>query len=393
MRTGLLSTLSQPVTPSREGCFLKRMMHRCDTGARDASRKQGHFKLIKRTFLFASAAIGVAIASGVCAAAPSECKLIRIAEWPVRLEHNKLIADGTINGRKIGIMLDTGAQLSLILRSAAVRLGLTVRRARGYRVFGLGGETDVEVAHLDEFKIGQATQKNWQVIVAGERDFGDDVAFLLGDDFFHKVDVEFDLAARAVRLYQPKDCDGVSLAYWSANAAGQVEIEEVDGNHPQIVLTVQINGQPLRALLDSGASTSMLATSDAARLGVTPQTPGVVARTASGLGAKKIDSWIGPFETFTIGDETIKNPQIRFADLWKDMAYGETGSHLQKQVGLRPMLLGADFLLAHRVLVAHSQRKIYFTYAGGPIFQLSRPLETRSDPSEEVGTKPKTGEN
>ena len=69
------------------------------------------------------------------------------------------------------------------------------------------------------------------------------------------------------------------------------------------------------------------------------------------------------------------------------------GSHLQKQVGLRPMLLGADFLLAHRVLVAHSQRKIYFTYAGGPIFQLSRPLETRSDPSEEVGTKPKTGEN
>jgi hypothetical protein len=44
------------------------------------------------------------------------------------------------------------------------------------------------------------------------------------------------------------------------------------------------------------------------------------------------------------------------------------------------------------VLIAHSQRKIYFTYAGGPMFQLSQPLETRNDPGQEVSTKP-TGEN
>jgi Aspartyl protease len=113
---------------------------------RPASRwieEEGNVKLIKQTFLIASAVIGAAIASGICTAAPSECKLIRIAEWPVRLEHNKLIVDGAINGRKIGIMLDTGAQRSLILRSAAVRLGLTLRRSSRYRIFGLGGETDV----------------------------------------------------------------------------------------------------------------------------------------------------------------------------------------------------------------------------------------------------------
>ena len=32
------------------------------------------------------------------------------------------------------------------------------------------------------------------------------------------------------------------------------------------------------------------------------------------------------------------------------------------------MLLGADFLRAHRTLVAHSQRRLYFTYVGGPVF-------------------------
>jgi len=32
------------------------------------------------------------------------------------------------------------------------------------------------------------------------------------------------------------------------------------------------------------------------------------------------------------------------------------------------VLLGADFLRGHRVLIAHSQRKMYFTHAGGTVF-------------------------
>jgi hypothetical protein len=36
--------------------------------------------------------------------------------------------------------------------------------------------------------------------------------------------------------------------------------------------------------------------------------------------------------------------------------------------GQPDMLLGSDFLRAHRVLVARSQRKMYFTYAGGTVF-------------------------
>src|SRR5205085_7901232 len=162
---------------------------------------------------------------------------------------NKLIVDAAINGQKIGVALDTGAELSFILRSAAVRLGLTVRRARGVRMFGLGGETEVQVAHLEEFKIGDATRKHWQMVVAGERDLGPDVAVLLGDDFLHAVDVEFDLAHDAIRLFQSKDCEGASLAYWSTSGADHVDIEAVDEVHPHIILTVQVDGQAFRALL------------------------------------------------------------------------------------------------------------------------------------------------
>ena len=41
-----------------------------------------------------------------------------------------------------------------------------------------------------------------------------------------------------------------------------------------------------------------------------------------------------------------------------------------------PMILGNDFLRAHRVLVAHSQRKFYFTHVGGPVFNAGLPQWT-----------------
>ena len=85
-------------------------------------------------------------------------------------------------------------------------------------------------------------------------------------------------------------------------------------------------------------------------------------------------------ESFTIGDETIRNPSIRFTNL--EVMGSETGTRLATRRELREMLLGLDFLRAHRVFVAHSQRKLYFTYTGGRVFAAPPP------PSEKPAAKP-----
>src|SRR3954468_4064891 len=100
------------------------------------------------------------------------CKLARIAEWTVKPETGRLIVDGAINGQPIGVLLDTGAQSSTILRSEADRLGLTRQEAKGYRAFGVGGETQVEFTVIDELKIGNAARRNLRVFVMGERSMG-----------------------------------------------------------------------------------------------------------------------------------------------------------------------------------------------------------------------------
>lgn len=323
----------------------------------------------------ALAATAVLLASGPGIAAPG-CKLGKVAEWSVRTDSSQVIVDGAINGRKTGIMLDTGAAYSMVLYSAATELGLALRPYGDIRLFGVGGETNVNAARLDEFRIGDTVRKDWVVVVGGESDTFKGIGFILGDDFLGKVDVEFDLAHHAVRLFVPKDCDGTSLAYWATSGFGSVELENSSSARSQIMLTVRVNGQPVLAQLDSGAATTIMTRIDAARLGVTPDSPGVVAvGRGGGLGPKSMPLWNGAFASFSIGNETIKDTTIRFADLWKDMTRAASGSRARQSVEVMPgMLLGADFLRSHRVLVSNSQHRMYFTYAGGPVFSTMAPI-------------------
>jgi predicted aspartyl protease len=334
--------------------------------------------------------LAFAFAATAAEAAPADCKFVRLAEWPVRLERNQVLVDGSINGQSVDIKLDTGSTRTLILHSAAARLGLTLRRTRG-RMFGVGGETDLDVAYVEEFKIGEIARENWRMLVAGEHDRRGSIAVLLGEDFFHTLDIEFDLAHRAVRLFQPKDCEHASLAYWATDgAASVVKVESVDPARPQVILTVRVNGHPVKALLDSGASASVLSKQEAAAAGVVPETAGVlfIGNTA-GLGSKLVATWVAPFESVQIGDEVINDTTLSFADLFKGATYTPIGSLLPRSVdGLPSMLLGTDFLLAHRVLISHSQQKLYFTYTGGPVFRRAGPLKPADDVPPRGAAKP-----
>ena len=311
----------------------------------------------------------VLLAASVAAHAATsaqKCKYSRIAELPVWMQNGKPVTEGSINGHKVGILLDTGAGPSIVHRTTVEKLGLTPVDVTGLRMFGTGGETAARAVQIDEFKFGHAVRKEWRVLVSGEGSLGSNIAVVLGYDFLQNLDVEFDLPGGAVRFFQGEDCGNVALSYWTREPAGQVEI--VPG--VQLELTVQINGRPARAQLDSGTSTSVIESELASQLGVTAKSPGVVpGGCSSGLGRNPIESWIGQFESFAIGHELIRSPKLRFAELWKDLAYTTATSGVARNMqGVPAMLLGADFLRTHRVLIAHSQRKIYFTYAGGTVF-------------------------
>ena len=308
-----------------------------------------------RKWILASLA---ALAAGHAMAAPPECKLIRIEEWPVRIERNMPIIDGEINGNKVAILIDTGSKKSFVTRSAVARMMLTRMHV---------GTTGLESVRIEELRIGPASRRDWNVLVAPEQDFGTQVvSLILGYDFFAAVDFEFDLANRAIRLFQARDCDGTSLAYWTDAKPVETQVQGTN----EILVTVAVNGRLMFGVLDSGASVSALTMAESVRLGVNAKTPGVVTAGCSiGIGRPALDYWSAPFESFAIGNEVIRNPTLRIADFTRETSVSQVGGGQASRFAAQPQLiLGMDFLRAHRIFIANSQRRMYFTYAGGTVF-------------------------
>lgn len=331
--------------------------------------------------------VAAAFAAATLALAPAalgapQCKLARVAEWPLRLKGNRPVIDGRIDGHKVGVFLDTGAAFTLVSRVALQRLGITRQDVGGASIYGVGGASMLEAVVLDELQVGNVSRKNIRLAVAGDRDLGDDIAVILGDDFFSEADFEFDFPNKVIRLFVPRDCGKSPLAYWAPGSASMVELDS-DGS---IRFPVQLNGQPLNAMLDSGAALSALSRPAAEKLGFRPDGPGVAPGGCSGgIGRTSADSWTAPFERFVIGDEAIRNPRLRVADLWKRAVYKETGSRLAKPVESLPdLLLGADFLSTHRVFVSRSQGRMYFTYSGGLVFPTMPTLDCGGETAPEI---------
>jgi tetratricopeptide (TPR) repeat protein len=228
----------------------------------------------------------------------------------------------------------------------------------GFRLRGVGGEQSASLAMVQSFDYAGIPIKNIQFLVSGGG-YGPGSVGLIGQNILGATDIEFDLANGVIRLFRAKDCEHSITAYWAAGKAlSALTIEYQTPTEPHIIAPAEINGHPIRVMFDTGASTSLLSKSAAARVGVTASSAGVEAGgIGGGIGSRELETSIASFQEFGIGDETIKNARLKISN----------GAILGVD-----MLLGDDFFLSHRVMVARSQRKIYFTYNGGPVFRLGQ---------------------
>jgi Aspartyl protease len=133
-----------------------------------------------------------------------------------------------------------------------------------------------------------------------------------------------------------------------------------------------VNGKRLRAMFDSGAASSMISLQAAKSAGITPQSNATTEPATVGLGisGKPMASWIGQVDTFAIGNETIRNAKLQISEMEANDRTDRLGSHMPVQISRWDVIIGADFLRAHRVLISPETHKVYFTYTSGPVFQV-----------------------
>jgi hypothetical protein len=311
--------------------------------------------------LAALALCGALLPAAVQAQAEApKCRYIEVGSLPLHYSGPELslTTKGRINGTPATMLVDTGAFDTMLTRTGAESRKLFLRASGSY-ARGIGGNSPIYMARVEDFSAGPArTGRSWMPVLT---DFGVPPAYdaIIGAPLLLQADMELSLATKKLRFFRPSNCGGASLAYWD-EAAMEIPFEANNDRSPNPQFTVLVNGKKMRAMIDTGSGSSVIGLKAAQRAGLVLDAPGVSRASDSvGIGAKRVAGWNTTFATFQIGDELVRNAQVGVID-WN---------------GHVDILLGADFLRAHRVLIAMSQQKIYFSYVGGEPFGQRSKLE------------------
>lgn len=265
---------------------------------------------------------------------------------------NRILVPLTINGISANVILDTGAARSLVTPGAVHRLALATDEWIATTMRGVGGivahpNADPRSLALGDVPLYRHTvTHDISLLVAAIRGSlppGLVVDGLLGRDLLSSFDLELDIPAHRLTLYDVRECSGQFVPWTGGFATLPAAIPTTNA----MVVPITVDGQRLRALLDTGATSSLILAPGMFRLGLTQETvahdPGAVAR---GIGPTAPEIHRHTFSTWQVGPVLERNPTF-----WVSQA---------RVVPIVDALLGADWLLA--------QRRVWISFATGQVF-------------------------
>ena len=300
---------------------------------------------------------------GSAVSAEAACRMKLSVTYPVTMIDHEPFIDATVDGKPARFRFTLNSSQSFLWRSGAKALGVKPE-LDGQTIVGPGGAVDLGWHRFNTVKAGDTTQLDVDMMVIQD-DQSHLEAGMLAQDFLGEFDVELDLGHRAIRLIRPQDCIGDQVVYWrnTYTAAPLASLLEVQ---------VSVNGRPATALLDPAQRLSVVTVNGAKRLGLSLGERGQLpASMLSGLIFKPIDVWTTTIQSLSIGDdETVKGIVLAVGDVYGNSIDRQPGPGVQWQFGRNvDLILGDDFLEAHRVYLSQNQQRVYMTYLGGPIFQ------------------------
>jgi predicted aspartyl protease len=309
------------------------------------------------------AAASVAILAGVPATAADECGPLKMVAniklTPSPGGHHEYVPV-EIGGVQKMMILDTGAWATSLSETGAKDLGLE-RKASPVQTYSLNG-TYMQEKVQASFALGVLIfeQFNFPIFPV---DLPSDVAGLLGADVLGTVDVSVDFGTNQMDLVLQDHCEG-RVKYWKEKPLAVVPFTlSKEGN--QIILPIEVDGQRVKAILDTGASGSTLNRPFAEnRMGLkmgSADTP-----EAGDLnGEKGATTWRHTFHTLTFDGVTVSNPEFVIIPerVRKHFQSKELGSLISRpSETLEPdALLGMNVLKHLHVYIAYKEKKLYIT--------------------------------
>lgn len=306
----------------------------------------------------------IALGAALSAAYGDDCKPLARVERVTLMaspDLRRLYVPVEIGGKPVELLLDTGADVTLVDRWLADELGLQTRDSP-VRIFDLTGKTSDRYVETS-FKLGRLAWPKFKLQVEAQPQNPNEPgrAGLLGASFLAFFDVAIDPAGKTLDLISQDHCPD-QVIFWPATAVAKMPFT-LDGG--SIIVSLKLDGRPVKAILDTGAATSTLRIRTAERFfDIKPGSPDAPV---SGVlnGDERFTTYHHVFKSLDFDGVVVNNLDI---DLIPDRVTREfnekpTGSMIgvTPESISAPMLIGMDILRHTRFFIAYKTRMLYVT--------------------------------
>ncbi len=276
--------------------------------------------------------------------AAGKCRVVRQAEMPIVIRQNELLVPARIGGVPVMMVLDTGAEHTMLTASAASRFGLPRIAGRSITVVGSAGNVLAPVAILRRMEFGGYEFPASQVAVAElptAAPTDPPTAGLIGDEILSSFDLDFDFPNRRLTLYNVQGCADGFLPWQGPYAT----VPLLHTGNRRFLLPVEVEGHRVNAVFDTGANGSRLTRRAALDAGVADATlDHDRAGTGRGVGGLAYQGVLHRFSRVVIGNDAFRDTTISVVDL----PLTEGG-----------MLLGLDYMRSRRIWLSYATRQAF----------------------------------
>jgi len=265
-----------------------------------------------------------------------------------------------IDNYNVVLALDTGSDDVTISEYAATAMELPTAN-RGYTIHGgLGGSNLDRPVLTQHFAVGGFDMLS-QIVTAGKAPINSKISpplvGLLGRTYLGAFDVEIDFKHSQLALYGSRHCDEGFLPWRSPYHTLTASLRD----NQAINLDVLLDGHAIKALLDTGATSTLLTTGGAQDIGLSSDdlkgSRGEKTETSDGHG-----TWTHAhtFSTLKIGDLVWNAPTID-VQTPNESASLPAGPRSKRQIDRNPeqLILGLDILEQYRIWISFATNQIF----------------------------------
>lgn len=301
------------------------------------------------------------------------CALTRYAAVDITLmPGGGVLVPARIGQRDVWLALQLNQGMPMITPAAVAALGLPLLPVEE-RNRGFNGQPITRQTVVQSLVIGSADFAGWKMYVmpGPERPLqnvqGRPVVGALSSTFMNEVDVELDLAAGKMNLFEHSRC-GDEVVYWTREFSESRLFTDQSG---LLFFPMELEGQRIETSLNTGGPRSRLSETIARRfLDFDRKSPGVEPLPAA---AGDNTPLVGVRRMSITAKEISQTgvPVFLLDDARRNCQPSKTGREsgalgFPRCFSFSPFEIGTDLLRQFRVYIASKDKRIYFTRVGAP---------------------------